>query len=224
MTVWQCFAVPEVLPLCFIIFRKAYLISFVAGRADSTSPWNSTLSSSCLLTCLFVWMPADWSVPSRCELFYIKAMQGTTTHQAPALLSHPVIAEAWWINPLRVFFSPCCLSFRLWCILHFTDSGEQQEERLVRRVLGGELQLQTDELLQEGRQQQEVYGYATPHVTSSDQPGLEMWRLIRSSSFSFTVRRSHSHTGVSLGCERLQKRPHKKCCLLVGELKLPSQH
>lgn len=49
---------------------------------------------------------------------------------------------------------------------------------MVRRVLGGELQLQTDELLQEGRQQQEVYGYVTQHVTSSDQSGLETADLL----------------------------------------------
>lgn len=51
----------------------------------------------------------------------------------------------------------CSLSFRVRCVLHITDSGEQQEERVVCRVLGGELQLQTDELLQERREQQEVY-------------------------------------------------------------------
>lgn len=49
------------------------------------------------------------------------------------------------------------MSFRVRCLLHFADSGEQQEERVVCRVLGGELQLQTDELLQEGREQQEMH-------------------------------------------------------------------
>lgn len=49
------------------------------------------------------------------------------------------------------------LPFRVRCVLHVADPGEQQEERVVRRVLGGELQLQTDELLQEGREQQEVH-------------------------------------------------------------------
>lgn len=53
--------------------------------------------------------------------------------------------------------SPVPGSFRLRRVLHVADSGEQQEERVVRRVLGGELQLQADELLQEGRQQQEVH-------------------------------------------------------------------
>lgn len=171
---WQPVLQEEVLPYRRLFYRRRELPArlCVAGSAD--------LNSLCQLsddvfylqakeqrlsgrTCLWVfdmkatiWVQIRWSTLKH---YYTSCLLRLFTLQCCCHVQRCLRCDCWSLmnEPLLFSWPDARLVFRVRCVLHIADSGEQQEERVVRWVLGGELQLQTDELVQERRQQQEVH-------------------------------------------------------------------
>lgn len=136
-------------PLCQLSDDVFYLQAKEQRLSGRTCLWMFNMKAT-------IWVQIRWSTLTH---YYTSCLLRLFTLQCCCHVQRCLRCDCWSLmnEPLLFSWPDARLVFRVRCVLHIADSGEQQEERVVRWVLGGELQLQTDELVQERRQQQEVH-------------------------------------------------------------------